>query len=69
MNEQEIKERLETLDWLVDHLMIASGLLELKISSMDNCIWKGWTHNGIPIQDKDFYKHQAVIRKIAKERK
>ena len=59
-----IKEGLDTLEWLIDHLMVASGLLELRIAPPTNKRWVGWTHNGIPVIDKDFDKHAEIIRRI-----
>ena len=53
LDKSEIRD---VLAFLLEHLYISPGVMELKISPDNNVTYKNWTHNHIPIQDDRYYK-------------
>ena len=61
---EELEDDLKTLKWLVQHLYIASGLVECRIASLSNHRWDDWCHNGIPVQDKQYDAIHKILLKL-----
>lgn len=65
--EKENQELKELVEFLIKHLYVAPELLELRVAPKHNHIWDGWRHNGIKVQNDDFWKHIKLINKLKKE--
>ena len=65
--EKEYQELKELVEFLIKHLYVASELLELRVAPKHNHRWDGWQHNGIKVQNDDFWKYIKLINKLKKE--
>ena len=65
---EKVKESLDLLDWLIENMMVAEGLIELKIAlkiaSPSNKIFEGYYHNSIPIINDKFNEKIKLINEI-----
>lgn len=61
---KDIIDRLNLLDWFLENIYIASGMMEMKKCPPDNTPFRGDYCNGIQIVDKDFDKWCTLARRF-----